>query len=121
MGTEIEMHEGSEYRVRLDPGNYSGRFFLNLRSTSTSVINPLAEELFTAYSSHGFLRTIVKTEITGPGNLAVLNLTGQTVFIEKIYDNGYHEFNPGLKEGVYIVTFTSSNYRGSKKIYFRNR
>lgn len=120
-GTEIEMHEGSEYRVRLDPGNYSGRFFLNLRSTSTSVINPLAEELFTAYSSHGFLKTIVKTEITGPGHLSVLNLTGQTVFIEKIYDSGYHEFNPGLKEGVYIVTFTSSNYKGSKKIYFRNR
>lgn len=120
-GAEMEMHEGSEYRVRLDPGEYSGRFFLNLRSTSTSVTGPVAEELFTAYSSRGFLRTIVKTEITGPGNLAVLTLTGQTVFVERIYDNGYHEFNPGLKEGVYIVTFTSSNFRGSKKLYFRNR
>ncbi|MBN2666834.1 MAG: hypothetical protein JXR67_10005, partial [Bacteroidales bacterium] len=120
-GIEMEMSEGSEYRVRLDPGEYSGRFFLNLRSTTTSFPDPVADELFTVYSSHGFLRAKVKTEVTGPGNLAVINLTGQTVFIERIYDNGYHEFNPGIKEGVYIVTFTSSKYRGSKNIYFRNR
>ncbi len=118
---ETEMSEGSEYHVSLEPGDYSGRFFLNMRSTATSVTDPVADELFTAYSSKGSLRTIIKTEITGPGNLAVINLTGQTVFVERIPDNGYHEFYPGLKEGIYIVTFTSSNYRGSKKIYFRNR
>ncbi len=118
---EIEMSEGSEYRVRLDPGEYPGRFFLNLRSTATSIPDPVADELFIAYSSHGFLRTKVKTEVTGPGNLAIINLTGQTVFVERIYENGYQEFNPGIKEGVYIVTFTSSTYRGSRKIYLRNR
>ncbi len=119
-GIEMEMPEGSEYRVRLDPGEYSGRFFLNLRS-KTSIPDPVADELFTVYSSHALLRTKVKTEVTGPGNLAVINLAGQTVFVERIYENGYHEFNPGLQEGVYIVTFTSSKYRESKKIYFRNR
>jgi hypothetical protein len=120
-GVETEVSEGSEYRVRLDPGEYSGRFFLNLRSTATSIPDPVADELFTVYSSHGFLRAKVKTEVTGPGNLAIINLTGQTVFVERIYENGYIEFNPGIKEGVYIVTFTSSKYRGSKKLYFRNR
>jgi hypothetical protein len=56
-----------------------------------------------------------------PGNLAVLTLTGQTVFVERIYDNGYHEFNPGLKEGVLYCHIYLFKFQGIQKIYFRNR
>jgi hypothetical protein len=40
--------------------------------------------------------------------------------IKKYYEPGYYELNPGLKNGVYIVSFLSGTKRCSKKIFIQN-
>jgi len=42
------------------------------------------------------------------------------VFTAKIYDTGYREYDPGLKDGIYFVTYTSGSFRSTKKLYIKN-
>jgi len=121
-GTEHDLINMKEYRVYLNTGEYMDRFFINLSSVATEIpeIRP-DDELFSVYSSHGFLKYFVNTDKTGPGTLSVLSLTGQVLFVKRIYDSGYNELNPVIKDGIYIVNFVSANYRGSKKIFIQNR
>lgn len=121
-GTENDLLDGKHYRVFLNTGEYAGRFFINLSSVATGIPEIVPDDrLFSVYSSHGFIKYFVNTDKTGPGTLSVLSLTGQVLFVNRIYDSGYNEFNPAIKNGIYIVTFVSENYRGSRKIFIDNR
>ena len=53
--------------------------------------------------------------------IAVYNLTGQVIFTEKVYNTGYHEFNPGTFDGIYIVSYTCGTKRSSKKLFIQNQ
>jgi len=56
----------------------------------------------------------------GYGTIRIYNLTGQILFLEKVYETGFHEFKPGVKDGIYIVSFISGTERISKKIFIKN-
>jgi hypothetical protein len=121
-GTEQDLMNGKEYIVSLAQGTYNSRFFLNLSNLTTGIPdNNLKPEVFIIYSSDG----ILKAEIYGlqgkSGTLNIYNLSGQIVFTDEIYTVGYHEFNPGLKDGIYIVNFTSGTFRISKKLFIQHR
>ena len=68
---------------------------------------------------------ILKVEIMLPscknGTLKINNIMDQALFVYKIDDPGYHEFNPILKTGIYIVTFSSDNKKFSEKILFESQ
>jgi hypothetical protein len=120
-GTEQDLMNGKEYIVSLAQGTYNNRFFLNLSNLTTGIPdNTLKPEVFSIYSSDG----ILKAEIYGiqgkSGTLNIYNLSGQIVFTDIIYTVGYHEFNPGLKDGIYIVNFTSGTFRISKKLFIQH-
>ena len=53
--------------------------------------------------------------------LSIYNLTGQVLFTKRISDSGYYEFNPGFKDGIYIVSFASKIYEDSRKIFIREQ
>jgi hypothetical protein len=55
------------------------------------------------------------------GILIINNILGQIVFRKDIYEGGYHEFNPSLKTGIYIVNFITGNARDVKKILILNK
>ena len=74
---------------------------------------------FIIYSSHGTLKAEVNL-LAGKGVLKIYNLTGQVLFITTIYQKGYHEFEPGLKEGIYIVRYTTGSRMITKKIHIQN-
>jgi len=100
-------------------GEYSGRFALNITSSPTSIkdIENLPDDHFSVYYSQGILRVTVKLDEGSDGILSISNLTGQTLLLKEIYESGYYEFNPRLRTGVYIVTFTYGNRRISRKIF----
>ncbi len=121
-GTEQDLMNGKEYIVSLAQGEYTDRFFLNLSNLTTGTPDDIFKpEVFNIYSSDGLL----KAEIFGlqgkSGTLNIINLLGQVVFTDMIYTVGYHEFDPGLKDGIYIVNFTSGTFRISKKLFIQHR
>jgi hypothetical protein len=121
-GTENDLLSNKEYRVNLEAGEFKNRFFLNLMR---KVVEPpdtsSNNDPFTVYSTHGVVKAYINTDRIGPGLLSIYNLTGQVLFVKKIFDPGHYEFNPGFKDGIYIVSFISGIYQYAKKIYINNR
>jgi hypothetical protein len=112
---------GKDYRLDLTTGQYENRFFLNFRNVSTGIPdNNASADLFSVYCSHGILILKINTLPASEGTLMISNLTGQVPLIKKYYEPGYYELNPGLKSGVYIVSFLSGTKRCSKKIFLQN-
>ncbi len=121
-GSEQDLLNKNEYKVYLEAGEYENRFFLNfsekiIEKPDTSSNN----NLFSIYSSHGIIYAYFNTDKIGSGLLSIYNLTGQALFVKKIYEPGYYEFNPGIKDGIYVVSFVSAIYQDAKKIYIDNR
>ncbi len=116
-GSNQDLLDGKEYIVSLASGEYTNRFYLNITSTPTD-INPVRsfEDLFRIYYSNGTLTAYITLNADN-GTLTITNLTGQTVFMKKIYESGYHEFNTILKSGIYIATFSTKNTKVSRKIF----
>lgn len=120
-GVEQDLSDGKEYKVFLGEGECNNRFWLNFSSAATGVSEGNTDNIFYVYSSHGFIKGYVDTDRTGKGTLKITNLTGQTLFIKKIFEKGCFEFNPKTKDGIYIITFESTNKIRSKKLYFSNQ
>ena len=117
-GENQDLQDGGEYSVSLASGEYTNRFFLNITSTPTEILNIRSdEELFRVYYSKGILRAYVTLNSGDDGTMVITNMTGQSAFITKIYESGYHEFSPGLKTGIYIVTLNTKTRRLSRKVF----
>jgi len=107
-----------DYRLDLKTGQYENRFFLNFRNIGTGIPDFTAgDDLFSVYCSHGILKLEINTLPAAEGTLIISNLTGQIPLIKKYYEPGYYELNPGLKNGVYIISLLSGTKRCSKKIF----
>jgi len=120
-GTEQDLLPDNEFRLYLTPGEYINRFILNFSNLTTAINdNSDGSNLITIYSYRGILKAEIKSLPEKVGTIKVHNLTGQVLFIEKVYEAGYHEFNPGIKDGIYIVSFISGTEMISKMIFIKN-
>jgi hypothetical protein len=93
---------------------------LNLSNPATDV--PVVSQdnsWINIYSYNGILKAEINLPDLHSGTLKIFNLTGEALFIYKIYQPGYYEFTPNLKAGIYVVNFTNSTSRYSKKIFFQ--
>ncbi len=116
--TEQKLTSGNDYRLDMITGQYENRFFLNFHNLGTGIPDYNAgDDLFSVYCSHGILKLEINTIPATEGTLIISNLTGQVPLIKKYYEPGYYELNPGLTNGVYIVSFLSGTKRCSKKIF----
>ncbi|HUS86911.1 MAG TPA: hypothetical protein VMW76_06715, partial [Bacteroidales bacterium] len=121
-GTENDLLNNKEYSVYLISGEYKDRFFLNVSGKITEIPDTSSNNnLFSVYSSHGVIKAYINTDRIGSGLLSIYNLIGQVLIVKKIFDPGYYEFNPGIKDGIYIVSFVSRVFQDSKKIFIQNR
>jgi hypothetical protein len=122
-GIEQDLLPDKAYSVSLEKGEYLNRFFLNLSVSPTDVKPDIREldDLFSIYSSHGVLKADIKKLDGNEGRLVIYNLTGQVLFIKEIFDTGYFEFNPGIKDGIYITSYTTGTKRSSKKISIQSQ
>ncbi len=122
-GTNQELLPDGTFTVNLPAGDYQNRFFLNLSNDITDVndITPDAEGGFKIYTSHGILKAEINIPDFGEGTIKIYNIMGQTLYVYNIYQPGYYEFTPALKNGIYIVSFYHSNQTNSKKLIFQSR
>jgi len=119
--TEHDLLSGKDYRLDLTNGLYENRFFLNFRNIGTGIPdNTAGDDLFSVYCSHGILKIKISTLPATEGTLILSNLTGQVPLIKKYYEPGYYELNPGLSNGIYIISFLSGTRRSSKKVFIQN-
>jgi len=125
-GTEHDLIPDKEYKILLGSGVYENRFFLNFSEDTRTpdIITSTPENKnspgdFKIYYSGETLHTETSNQ-GAAGSLTISNLLGQTLYTTRVYDDGYHEFNIHLKDGIYIATFTTGNTRISKKIPIRN-
>jgi hypothetical protein len=114
-----------DYKVFLAAGEYKGRFFIEFEqkpkeiSTGSDDSRVNVENPLRIYSSHGNVFADITCNLQGKGSLIIMNLTGQTVYTMNVYENGHYEFNPGLKDGIYIVSLVKGGIRYSEKIYIK--
>ncbi len=122
-GIEKDLQTGNEYQVNLVSGEYKNRFYLNFRNSVVTGAseNASADGSFTIFSSHGILKTKIRLLQETTGTLQIFTLTGQLLFNQKIYESGYYEFSTGIKDGIYIATFSSGRFTVSKKLSVQNQ
>jgi len=121
-GLTQDLDNDRYYKVNLAAGNYQHRFFINLSNLKTSVPETVYDaEWFKIYSSHGVLKTEIDLPECDNGLLKIYSLAGEILFVQNIRQPGYHEFNPYVADGIYLVTFTSGQSRVSGKVFIQNR
>ncbi len=110
-----------EYIIYMPAGEYDNRFSLRFVKGTTDIpeIRP-GTVLLNTYNSKGSLIADIKELSGNKGTLIINNISGQIVFRKEIYEAGYHEFNPQLINGIYIVNFITGNVRNTKKILILN-
>lgn len=119
-GTNQNLLTDKEYRLYLDAGEYTDRFSLFMTSIPTEIPEVVPEnEPLNILNFQGILKAEINLSNGEEGTLIISNLAGQILFITKVHDSGYFEFNPIIRTGLYIVTLTSGNKRISKKITFQ--
>jgi len=119
-GTQQDILPNNEFSVTLAKGEYDNRFFLNFTNLTTNIPETkVKNDFFSIYSFQGKIRATIFNLQGNSGMLTVYNVSGQEVFNEKIFDTGYHEYDPGLKDGIYIVTYTSGSFRSTKKLFIK--
>ncbi len=120
-GAEHDLMD-KEYEVFMQEGECNDRFWLNLLPVATAIDDAIPEnDLFSVYSSHGIIKAFVNTDKTGKGVISITNLTGQKLMLRKVSGSGCFEFNPGIKDGIYFVTFRSDKFSSTRKVMIKNK
>jgi len=121
-GTQQDLQSGKEFKIALETGEYTNRFYLNLETITTGNHDNLPDDSqFSIYSTNGILKSEIGVVSGDYGTLRVYNLAGQLVFISKVYSTGYHEFGTDLTEGIYIVNYISGTFNQSRKLFIEKR
>ncbi|MBN1599327.1 MAG: hypothetical protein JW894_13620 [Bacteroidales bacterium] len=116
--SEHDLLSGKDYRIDLTEGEYNERFFLNLHSLYTKIIDiPYTKDnLFKIYSYKGILKLQI-WDLPGPeGTLSLWDLSGRLLLIRKFYEPGSYEILTTLKTGIYIASFYSGTTKSSVKL-----
>jgi hypothetical protein len=117
-GQSREMISKNNYTVSLEAGEYVDRFFLSVISPRNKIDDDMPDEsLFRTYSYGGILLVEINIKDMNHGTLFVNNLTGQVVYIKTLSAPGFYKFNPGLSEGIYMVTLQTEGKIYSRKVF----
>jgi hypothetical protein len=112
----------NDYRVFLNSGTYDSRFFLQFDNISLEIINhERILDPLKLYSSGTTLYAEVNCLEGKPGYLSVISLTGQKMYETKLYENGRHEFDLPVTDGIYIVNFRTGTFSVSRKIFIMQK
>jgi hypothetical protein len=121
-GSEQDLLPDKEYSVPMIKGEYNNRFFLNFSNLTTGFSDYIPNiKPFNIYCTKGILKAEIG-EVNGDyGTIYIYNLSGQILFSKRIYTTGYYEYNPGIKDGAYIVRYVSGKLVITKKIILLNK
>jgi len=103
--------------VTLSAGDYNGRFSLAFIKSGTGIVNPGSSgDIFSAYVSTGIVKARVNAIAGREGIITIYDLTGRPQYIKKVYEAGRYDLVTGLKEGMYIVRYTSGKLQRTVKL-----
>jgi hypothetical protein len=121
-GTDQRLNNFGEYKIYLNAGEYNDRFSLRFVKGTTEIpgTKPLTN-LFSIYYANSILITDIYFMSENKGTLFISNFSGQILFRNAIYNGGYQEFNPRLKDGFYLVSYITGKLTDTKKIVIINR
>jgi hypothetical protein len=116
-GSVIDMLTNQEYRINLSAGDYNNRFSIAFRKSATGIDDhPSTDGIFSAYESSGKIKATVNTVSGGEGIITVYDISGRSLYIKKVYETGYYEFDPGVSQGNYIIGYITGNQRCTIKL-----
>ncbi|MBE0668714.1 MAG: hypothetical protein IH593_13720, partial [Bacteroidales bacterium] len=116
-GANANMLLNKDYRVSLPAGEYNDRFYFAFLKSITGINDPEASSvIFTAYASAGIIKATVNTLAGKYGVITVYDLNGRPLYVKKVYETGFLEFDPGIRQGIYIISFVTGNYGSSIKL-----
>jgi hypothetical protein len=116
-GANVDLTASGSYRADLAAGVYENRFALAIlkKTTGTGVL-PDDEVPFSAYSYGQMLRTTVGTVDGGEGVITIFDLGGRALFVRRITEPGRYNFDVSLKQGIYLVNYSSGTYMSTIKL-----
>ncbi|MEP6725776.1 MAG: T9SS type A sorting domain-containing protein [Bacteroidota bacterium] len=122
-GVNHDMQKDARYRLFLPAGDYENRFFLKFSTKELNTItgNTNANETFAAYSNGGRLYINARLPAGEKGIVTVINMLGQVICRQETGGNTFQPVNASFVSGVYIVNFSSTTQKQSKKIFIGNR
>ena len=116
-GSNINMLTAQDYRVVLNAGDYNNRFSLAFLKNATGIgDHPASDRIFSAYESSGKIKATVNTISGGEGVITIYDMAGRPLYIKKVYETGYYEFDPGVSQGIYIIGYITGNQRCTLKL-----
>ena len=117
-GANINMQSGQTYKVTLSAGDYNDRFSLAFLKETTGITDPVAyDKLFTAYSVNSVLKATINRVEGRRGIITVFDLSGRPLYITEVYEAGYYEFETGLRQGIYIVSYITGAKSSNTKLF----
>ena len=121
-GSRQELQSGKQYKINLTADHYQNRFYLNLSRNITDIPDlPSIEDWIKIYAVKGILKVDIRLQSLKSGTIQISSLLGKTLVFYKIFEPGNYKFNPGLKPGIYIVTFNYDKKSISEKLFFESQ
>ena len=125
-----DLLSNGSYKLYLIAGDYTNRFYLNFLTDTTGIPDDpsdtltlphshLDTDLFTIYNSDGILKSEINFISGQSGTLTIFDITGQGVFVQKIYRTGHYEFSYRFKDGIYIARFNTGSKMSTKKLFIQ--
>jgi hypothetical protein len=116
-GSVINMLTDQDYRVTLSAGDYNNRFSLAFLKNATGIDDhPSPGGVFSAYESSGKIKATVNKISGGEGIITIYDVAGRPLYIKKVYETGYYELDPGVNQGIYIISYITGNQRCTLKL-----
>ena len=111
------MLTAQDYRVVLNAGDYNNRFSLAFLKNATGIgDHAVSGRIFSAYKSSGMVKATVNTISGSEGVITIYDMAGRPLYIKKVYGTGYYEFDPGVRQGIYIISYITGNQRCTLKL-----
>lgn len=121
MKTNLSLNLENGRTMNLNAGEYNNRFFLKRVKGDIVLPENLNSDLLNATQFNGLIKVETQLLPGSKGIIFIRNIAGQTVFVKEIYEGGSYEFNPQLKNGIYIVSLLSESMLKSKKLFLLNK
>ncbi|MDZ7633090.1 MAG: hypothetical protein U5L72_01035 [Bacteroidales bacterium] len=117
-GASINLLPDQVYKVTLSAGDYNDRFSLEFLKGTTGIADPEAsEKLFTAYSTNSLLKVTISRIEGRSGIITVFDLAGRPLYITEVSEAGNYEFETGIKQGIYIISYKTGMRSGNMKLF----
>lgn len=78
-------------------------------------------DYFSVYYANDLLNAEINNLSGREGFLRLFSLSGQMLYMKKIYSEGHHEIIMHVRNGIYLASFSSGNLTATKKIMIINR